>query len=100
MQPQRGSAKLGASVESLKSALAAAQDNYKVERWWKYGQPAVDLVKAELNVTNFAATGQLVQQLVSLTRSGIRVNVEVFPYGIINPEGARVNVAIEEEVDR
>lgn len=87
-------------MESLKSALAAAQDNYKVERWWKYGQPAVDLVKAELNVTNFAATGQLVQQLVSLTRSGIRVNVEVFPYGIINPEGARVNVAIEEEVDR
>jgi len=28
------------------------------------------------------------------------VNVEVFPYGIINPEGARINVAIEEEVAR
>lgn len=100
MQPQRGSAKLGASAESLQKALTAAQDDYKVKRWWKYGQPVIDLVQAELDVTNFATTGKLVQELVSLTRQGLRVNVEVFPYGIVNPEGARVNVAIEEEVDR
>jgi hypothetical protein len=100
MQPQRGSAKLGASAESLTRALSAAQHDYKVERWWKYGQPVIDLIKAELNVTNVASTGKLVQELVSLSREGVRVNVEVFPYGIINPEGVRVNVAIEEEVGR
>ena len=97
MQPQRGSAKLGASAESLTKALTTAQSDYRVERWWKYGQPAFELIKAELNVTNFASTGKVVQELVSLTRAGLRVNVEVFPYGIINPEGARINVAIEEE---
>ncbi len=100
MQPQRGSAKLGASAESLQKALAAAQNDYKVERWWKYGQPVIDLIKAELNVTNVASTGKVVQELVSLSRAGLRVNLEVFPYGIINPEGARINVAIEEEVER
>ena len=99
MQPQRGSAKLGASVESLQKALTAAQADYKVERWWKYGQPVIDLIKAELNVTNVAATGRIVQELVSLSHGGIRVNVEVFPYGIINPEGARINVALEHEVE-
>src|ERR1041385_6999186 len=100
MQPQRGSAKLGASAESLTRALTTAQSDYRVERWWKYGQPAFELIKAELNVTNAASTGKIVQELVSLTRAGLRVNVEVFPYGIINPEGARINVAIEEEVAR
>ena len=100
MQPQRGSAKLGASAESLTRALTTAQSDYRVERWWKYGQPAFELIKAELNVTNAASTGKIVQELVSLTRAGLRVNVEVFPYGIINLEGARINVAIEEEVAR
>jgi len=98
MQPARGSAKIGASVESLEKALAAAQVNYKIERWWKYGQPQIDLIKGVIDVRNPADAGKAVQQLISQQHGNIQVNLEVFPYGIVNPEGVRIHVAMEHQV--
>lgn len=97
MQPARGSAKIGASVESLEKALAAAQVNYKIERWWKYGQPVIDLVKGVIDVRNPADAGKVIQELIS-QQGKLQVNLEVFPYGIINPDGVRINVALEHQV--
>jgi hypothetical protein len=95
MPGDRGSSKLGATAESLEKALAAAQVSYKIERWWKYGQPAVDLVKGVINVTNVADAGKVLQHLISL-QGKLQVGIEVFPYGIINPDGVRINVNIDE----
>jgi hypothetical protein len=97
MPGDRGSAKLGATAESLEKALAAAKVSYKIERWWKYGQPAVDLIQGVINVTNIADAGKVVQHLVGL-QGKLQVGLEVFPYGIINPEGAHINVTFNEPV--
>ena len=95
MSADRGSAKLGATAESLEKALAAAKVSYKIERWWKYGQPAIDLVRGVINVTNIADAGKVVQELVAL-QGKIQVGLEVFPYGIINPEGVHINISLNQ----
>ena len=95
MAGDRGSAKLGATAASLEKALAAAQLSYKIERWWKYGQPAVDLVTGVINVTNVADAGAVLQHLIAL-QGKLQVGLEVFPYGIINPDGVRINVNLNE----
>jgi hypothetical protein len=95
MPGDRGSAKLGATAASLEKALAAAKVSYKIERWWKYGQPAVDLIQGVINVTNIADAGKVVQELVAL-QGRLQVGLEVFPYGIINPEGVHINVSLNE----
>ena len=95
MSGDRGSAKLGATAESLEKSLAAAKVNYKIERWWKYGQPAIDLIQGVINVTNIADAGRVLQELVAL-QGRLQVSLEVFPYGIINPEGVHINVSLNE----
>jgi hypothetical protein len=95
MPGDRGSSKLGTTAESLEKALTAAQVSYKIERWWKYGQPAVDLVKGVINVTNVGDAGKVLQQLISL-QGKLQIGLEVFPYGIIDPDGVRINVNIDE----
>ncbi len=97
--PLRGSEKLKSSAEELQKALAAAQIDLTIERWWKYGQPQIDRVSGIINVGNVRDTGKVVQQLLGLLSRDIQVTMEVFPYGIINPEGARVNVTIEHEIE-
>lgn len=95
MPGDRGSAKLGATAESLERALVAAKVNYKIERWWKYGQPAIDLIQGVINVTNIADAGTVLQQLIALQGKS-QVGLEVFPYGIINPEGVRININLNQ----
>ena len=95
MPDDRGSSKLGATAESLEKALAAAKVSYKIERWWKYGQPAIDLVQGVINVTDIAHAGAAIQQLVAL-QGKLQVGLEVFPYGIINPEGVRININLNQ----
>ena len=97
MSGERGSAKLGATAESLEKALGAAKLNYKIERWWKYGQPAVDQIQGVINVTNIADAGAVIQQLIAL-QGRLQVGLEVFPYGIVNPEGVHINVNLNEPV--
>ena len=93
----RGSTKLGTSVESLEKALAAAQVQYKIERWWKYGQPQIDLIKGVVNVTNVADAGKVIQEFIGL-QGKVQVGLEIFPYGIINPEGVRIAVSLDQQV--
>jgi hypothetical protein len=96
-QEDRGSAKLGVAAVSLEKALAAAKVNYLIERWWKYGQPAIDRIQGVINVTNFADAGRVVQELAS-QQGKTQINLEVFPYGIINPDGVRISFNMEQKV--
>ncbi len=92
----RGSAKLGAMApEHLMSAVKVAKESYVVERWWKYGQPAIDLIAGTINVHDVTAAGQVMQLLAGLQGKAMQVSFEVFPYGIINPDGVRINVRLE-----
>jgi hypothetical protein len=92
----RGSSKLGVSAASLEKALTAAKVSYKIERWWKYGQPAIDQITGVINVTDFAHVGTVVQQLAA-QQGKLQVTLEVFPYGIINPEGVHINFNIQQQ---
>ena len=63
----RGSTKMGVTApEHLMGAVKVARDNYLVERWWKYGQPAIDLIEATINVRNMVDAGQVMQHLAGL----------------------------------
>jgi hypothetical protein len=86
------------SPEKLLSAVRVARESYIVERWWKYGQPAIDLITATINVRDMAAAGQVMGHLAGLQGKGMQVTFEVFPYGIINPDGVRINAQIENQV--
>lgn len=95
MSGDRGSAKLGAATESLRETLAAARLNYTIERWWKYGQPAVDRVSGVINVTNLADASRILQEFIAL-QGRLQVGLEIFPYGIIDPDGVRINFNVDE----
>ena len=93
----RGSTKLGAmSPEKLMSAVSLARESYFIERWWKYGQPAIDLIAGTINVRDISAAGEVMQHLAGLQGKAMQVSFEVFPYGIINPDGVRINVKLEQ----
>ncbi len=98
----RGSSKMGdVSPEHLMSAVGAARENFIIERWWKYGTPAFfDLITGTINVRNVADAGKLMQDLVSRQGKAMQVSFEVFPYGIINPDGVRINVRLEPAIAR
>ena len=92
----RGSTKMGVTApEHLMGAIKVARDNYLVERWWKYGQPAIDLIEATINVRNMVDAGQVMQHLAGLQGKDLQVTFEVFPYGIINPDGVRIDLRLE-----
>ncbi|HEY7402612.1 MAG TPA: hypothetical protein VIB39_03755 [Candidatus Angelobacter sp.] len=97
--PQRGSEKLKLSAESLKKTLAAAKIDLTIEWWWKYGQPQIDRVAGLINVSNPGNAGRVVQELLGAMSREVRGTLEVFPYGIVNPEGARIAFNYDIEVD-
>ena len=47
----------------LTEAVAAARENYRVLRWWKYGQPALDRIRTTLDVAT-ADSGLLIQEIL------------------------------------
>ena len=58
---ERGSSKLGTlSPQDLHAAIDVARATYTVERWWKYGQPAIDRIGAVLNVRDPANAGSVI----------------------------------------
>ena len=85
------------SNDELNQAVTAARGEYTVKRWWKYGQPAIDLIKGTIDVTA-ASAGTVIQDLLNLHGQEIQVNLDVFPYGITNPEGVYVNVTLERKL--
>ena len=96
-QGERGSAKLF-SVEShdhhgLAAALGVARADYELKWWWKYGQPAIDLVRAQLEV-KAAQLGSTVSQLMKLNGPQMQVSASCFPYGIPVPEVFRLELEI------
>ena len=95
----RGSDKLGAlAPEALHKAIGIARDSYKLERWWKYGQPGFDRLAATLNVTNIAEAGNVLTSLIGQHGSAAQITFEGFPYGIPKLDGIRINVQIDRPV--
>jgi hypothetical protein len=104
-QMERGSSKLWMQVfeenaptdEALNAALAVAAEKYKVLRWWKYGQPAIDRIKATFEVSPRTA-GEVIQSVLDAHGTELQVNLDVFPYGIPRPERVHINVLFERNV--
>ena len=104
----RGSAKLWDRVfetdaptdEKLGEAVARGQESYTVLRWWKYGQPAIDRIKATLDVATIDS-GRLIGEILG-SGLGNRANivVEAFPYGLPKLDRTQVNVTFERNVGR
>jgi len=93
----RGSSKLSAlSVEALNKSIKAARQSYTIERWWKYGQPAIDRIRAVLNVSDIKAAGSVVDSLVGLHDARHQIGLDVFPYGVPVIDGVRINVTIDQ----
>ena len=90
-QDQPTHAKLG-------EAVAAARQSYRVLRWWKYGQPAIDRIRTTLDVAA-ADSGSLIQDILN-SAGGNRANIvlEAFPYGLPQLERVQVNVTFERNV--
>ncbi|MGS0997651.1 hypothetical protein ACVCL3_05270 [Rhodanobacter sp. UC4437_H4] len=93
----RGSAKLFAlkphDHAGIAKALGVARGDYEVKWWWKYGQPAIDLIQAQLEV-NAKQLGPVVSQLMRLNGPTLQVSASCFPYGIPVPEWFRLEVNI------
>ena len=106
-QQDRGSEKLWSRVfeddaptsESLNSAVANARSGYMIKRWWKYGQPAIDRVKALIEVPR-EQVGALVQDVLSSSGRGVQVTLDAFPLGLPDPDVFHVNVNFEREIRR
>jgi hypothetical protein len=104
----RGSAKLWDRVfdidpptqGALGEAVAGARETYTIKRWWKYGQPAIDRIKATLDVAT-TESGPLVQEILNSAGPG-RSNIilEAFPYGLPKLDRVQLDVIFEREVNR
>ena len=104
----RGSAKLWDRVfeteaptdDKLGEAVARGGESYKVLRWWKYGQPAIDRIKTTLDVATIDS-GKVIQEILG-SALGNRANIvlEAFPYGLPKLDRTQVNVTFERNVDR
>jgi len=98
-QPTRGSSKLGEmSPETLHLAIDIAKGSYKIERWWKYGQPAIDRVSAVVNITDPKTAGSIIGRLINLQGAERQITLDVFPYGIPVIDGVRLQLNIDEAI--
>jgi hypothetical protein len=93
--PDRGSSKLFSlqphDHEGIATALGIARAEYQVKWWWKYGQPAIDLVRATIEVRP-AQLGATVSQLMHLNGPEVQVTTECFPHGMPRPDVFRLEV--------
>jgi hypothetical protein len=107
MAAQRGSDKILGQLfgdaaptdrDGLARAVAAAREGgLRVVRWWWKGQPAIDSIRAQLDVGPEEAGG-VAQALVGLHAPGAGLAVEVFPYGIPKLDGVRFDVTLNRTV--
>jgi hypothetical protein len=96
-EQKRGSSKLGAmSPDDLHKAIGVARESYKIERWWKYGQPAIDRISAVLNITNVATAGSIIENIIKMQGAERQIGVVVFPYGIPTWDGVRLEVNVDQ----
>ena len=85
------------SHEEMSQAVAAARGEYTIKRWWKYGQPAIDLIRGTIDVRT-ASAGAVIQELLNQHGKEVQVTLDAFPYGIPDPEGVYINVTLERKV--
>ena len=45
--------------EGFAKAIAAARQDFQVKWWWKYGQPKIDFIRADLKISRLTATRYL-----------------------------------------
>ena len=101
----RGSSKIwgrvfekeGFSGEELTKAIGEARESFRIIRWWKYGQPAFDIIKGTIDVKTDIA-GKTIQDILGTHGQEIQVSLDAFPYGLPNPEGVRINVVFEKNL--
>ena len=85
--------RLGQPVPLSKTALAkliasVEREGVKVVDWTIYGIPAPEGIKGTVQVP-YKEAGRFVQGLMG--SSGLRLRVtDMFPYGIIDPEGVQI----------
>ena len=96
---KRGSQKLVSQLAQKGEAITAddlrapleltSETQFKVLRWWMKGIPPADIVlNASLEVPQ-QHLGQVVQRIVNAR--DLALGIEIFPYGIPNPDVAIVN---------
>jgi hypothetical protein len=93
-QTTRGSEalfKFGKDEAVLAEALGAAREDYEVKWWWRYGQPAIDRVVADLIIPreNFA---RAFTRIMEANSRQLQVTAEVFPQGAEQLDGYRVTL--------
>ena len=90
----------GAKDEAaLTAALGAAANDYQVKWWWRYGQPAIDRIRVDLEIPreNFARAFTAIMEANSRQ---LQVTAEVFPQGVEKLDGYRVSVEIQQATER
>ncbi|MGZ8283802.1 MAG: hypothetical protein ACXWUN_12750 [Allosphingosinicella sp.] len=85
----------GKDEKVLVEALGAARADYTVKWWWRYGQPAIDWIRADLEIPreNFA---RAFTQIMEANSRELQVTAEVTPQGVEKLEGFRVQVDIRQ----
>lgn len=81
--------------EGIAKALGAARSDYTVKWWWKYGQPAIDRIEAQLEVTQ-SQLGATFTRLMTMNSDKLQVTARCFPYGQPVPEVFRLEVDIRQ----
>jgi hypothetical protein len=103
MTASRGSAKLfDISVNdhaALAKAIGAAQDDYTVKWWWKYGQPAF-IDRLELTIEVAAEKfGGVVGNFMQNNGAEYQVTAHCFPNSVSGAKSFRVGLEIQRSVD-
>lgn len=98
---KRGSEKLlqkmcGAEGEVTEETLAeaveqASQAEFKLVRWWWFGQPAIDRIHQVIDVQPDQLS-PVVESLAKLHGRDRTISFDVFPYGIPALDGLRIQV--------
>ena len=85
---------------ALGEQVAGARETYKVLRWWKYGQPAIDRIRTTLDVAT-AESGGLIQEILN-SAGGNKANIilDAFPYGLPKLDRVQVDVTFERDINR
>lgn len=92
----RGSDKLGAlTPDALHKSLGLARGSYTIKRWWKYGQPKIDLVRATLDISDPNKAGEVIAGLIKQHGNGMQITIEGFPYGIPKLDGVGLKVRMD-----
>jgi len=94
---RRGSAKLFDidlhNHGALAEAIGAARDDYEVKWWWKFGTPVIDLIQLSIEVDG-RQLGNTLTNFMQQNGRELQVTAECFPYGIVQPDRYRVDLAI------